>query len=327
MKRLLILVLALTTLGGVTYAYLAQRQVTGPLTGLPVSVDASDRRPVAVMIDNLSPDARPQSGLDRASLVLEALTEGGITRFMAVYLENDAPVVGPVRSTRIYFNAWAAGLGVIFGHDGGNVDALQELPGLNGIYNEDAARIPGPYTRSSARVAPHNEYTSTSRLRSFAASHGGVVTASGLSLPHKDDAPASQRPGPLDIHVQFSYGDYNVDWRYDPRTNTYLRSVGGSPHVEATTGKQLSAKNVVVMFTTETSDPDPYTPESIKLGTEGSNQAIVYEDGRAIKGTWNKPTVTSPLQWRDESGKPISLNKGNTWVEVVPIGNGVSVSP
>ena len=38
-----------------------------------------------------------------ASTVFETLAEGGVTRFMAVYLEHDARKVGPVRSTRMYF--------------------------------------------------------------------------------------------------------------------------------------------------------------------------------------------------------------------------------
>ena len=42
------------------------------------------------MIDN-HPDAYPQTGLDHALVVFEALAEFGITRFMAVY----APGIGP----------------------------------------------------------------------------------------------------------------------------------------------------------------------------------------------------------------------------------------
>jgi len=66
----------------------------GPLSGLPTRPDLAKRRPVAVVIDNFDPDARPQAGLNRASVVFETVAEGGITRFMAVYLEKDAPIVG-----------------------------------------------------------------------------------------------------------------------------------------------------------------------------------------------------------------------------------------
>ncbi len=125
-------------------SYVAQDTLTdtgpglpGPLSGLPTRPALAARRPVAVVIDNYAPDARPQAGLNRASVVFETLAEGGITRFMAIYLEADAPIVGPVRSARIYFDSWADGLDVDYAHAGGNNDALAELPYMSSIINID----------------------------------------------------------------------------------------------------------------------------------------------------------------------------------------------
>ncbi|GAC1638212.1 MAG: hypothetical protein NVS4B2_27210 [Chloroflexota bacterium] len=325
-RKFLVPLFFLAVLGGAAYAYVANHRVAGPLTGQPVPRDTAGRRPVAVILDNFSPDARPQSGLNRASLVFETLAEGGITRFMAVYLEHEASTVGPVRSARLYFNAWAAGLGVIFGHDGGNVDALQQLPTLGGIANVDAGRDPTPFHRISSRAAPHNEYTGTPQLRSDVSLHGGSLDGAPPALPHKDDAPAGRRPAAFALNIAFSSPDYNVDWRYDRAANDYLRSMGGTPHVEATTGEQLTAKNIVVMYTRETSAYDPFTPGSIHLQTEGTGPATVYRDGQAISGSWSKPSVQGSLQWLDAGGRPIDLNRGTTWIEVVPVGTPVTTS-
>ncbi len=66
------------------------------------------RRPLTVMIEN-SLESRPQSGLSNADIVYEAMSEGGITRFMGVYYcgvlrgSSESYDVGPVRSARIYF--------------------------------------------------------------------------------------------------------------------------------------------------------------------------------------------------------------------------------
>lgn len=324
MRRLLIPLFLLAAIAGGAYAYVVNRHVAGPLTGLPVNNDIASRRPIAVMLDNLSPDARPQSGLENASLVFETLAEGGITRFMAIYLEKDAPAIGPVRSTRLYYNSWAAGLGVIFGHDGGNVDALQQLPSLSDIYNEDADRVSGPFYRTTSRQVPHNEYTSTGRLRGYAQDHGGNTSGIKYSLPHKDDAPVSARPTHFSLSIQFSYADYNVSWQYDPVANDYLRSMGGVPHLEASTGDRLRAKNVVVMYTDETPASDPYTEGAIHLRTEGTGKATVYQDGGIIEGTWSKPSVEAPLVWLGHDGNSIKLDRGTTWVEVVPAGNAVN---
>lgn len=329
MKRILLVALVIVVvaaIAGGAYAYMASQNTTAPLTGLSVGQSLANRRPIAVMLDNYSPDARPQSGLSQADLVFETLAEGGITRFMAVFQSRDAGMIGPVRSTRLYYNTWAAALGVIFGHDGGNVDALQQLPTLTSIYNEDADKIVGPFWRISSRAVPHNEYTSTTRLRNFAASHGGSTTGVAMSIPHKDDAGLSQRPSSFTLSIAFSSPDYAVTWQYDRGANDYVRSMGGTPHVDAATGKQITAKNVVVMYTTETSAYDPYTPGAIHLGTVGSNKAVVYEDGTAVQGTWHVASVGAPLQWLDGNGNQIKLNKGSTWVEVVPTGTSVTTS-
>jgi hypothetical protein len=321
----LLLLVILAVAGGAGFAYYVARHVDSPLTGEPVAPNVAKQRAIAVMIDNISPDARPQSGLAQASMVYETLTEGGITRFMAVFLDHEASKIGPVRSTRLYYNSWAAGLGVIFGHDGGNVDALHQLPDLTSIANVDADVHPKPFYRTTDRLAPHNEYTSTAALRSFASSLGESTTGAPPALPFKSDAPTGQRPTPFTLSVDFSTPEYNVAWQYDPGTNTYLRSMGGRPHVDAVTGQQLAAKNVVVMRTVESAAYDPYTPGAIHLQTEGTGAVTVYRDGISVTGTWDKPSVDAPLRWLDTAGNPIPLDRGVTWVEIVP--EGASVTP
>ncbi len=108
-----------------------------PLDGLPTTRALALRRPLAIMVENFAPDSRPQTGLGPASVVFETVAEFGITRFMAVYQEHDAPVVGPVRSARVYYDHWAEGLHAIFAHAGGNSDALRELWGLSNLVNID----------------------------------------------------------------------------------------------------------------------------------------------------------------------------------------------
>ena len=69
------------------------------------------KRPFAVMLDN-HPNAYPQTGMQKATIIYEALAEFGITRFMALYVPGkteDVPVLGPVRSARLYYVQWAMG--------------------------------------------------------------------------------------------------------------------------------------------------------------------------------------------------------------------------
>lgn len=91
------------------------------------------RRPATVMIENHK-DARPQSGLSKADVVYEAVAEGGITRFMAVfYCGGVAQEVkmAPIRSARVYFVNLAAGYGYfpIFLHQGAANRLCSNCPG------------------------------------------------------------------------------------------------------------------------------------------------------------------------------------------------------
>ncbi len=52
------------------------------LTGIQISLELNKRAVTGVMIEN-SPEARPQSGLQDAGVVYEAIAECGITRFLA----------------------------------------------------------------------------------------------------------------------------------------------------------------------------------------------------------------------------------------------------
>ena len=108
---------------------------TSVLNGAEVEKTDAERRPIAVMVEN-HPDSRPQSGLSDASLVYEAITEGGITRFMAVYGPNVPKKVGPVRSARTYYIDWLQEYSALYAHVGGNLDALKKIKSLN-IYDLD----------------------------------------------------------------------------------------------------------------------------------------------------------------------------------------------
>ena len=117
------------------------------------------------MLDN-HPDAYPQTGLDEAAVVFEALAEYGVTRYMAVYAPEFAPIqgnIGPVRSARIYFVQWAMGFRAIYAHAGGSPAGLERLAADNNTLVIDidfvALEDKGFFDfsrRDNNRRAPHN---------------------------------------------------------------------------------------------------------------------------------------------------------------------------
>jgi hypothetical protein len=91
--------------------------VRAPLTGVLVPPEVAAQHPIAVMIDDHG-DARPQSGFNAASVVWQAPAEGGIPRYMLIFQENIPATVGPVRSARYYYIAWAAEWRAVYAHSG-----------------------------------------------------------------------------------------------------------------------------------------------------------------------------------------------------------------
>ncbi len=285
--------------------------VPSTLTGLPVAPSVNQRPITAVMIENLPP-ARPQSGLSQAGVVIEALTEGGITRFIAFFQDQLAANVGPIRSARPYYLDWALGFDAPLAHVGGSPTALAEIPAL-GVKNLDYMFYPGYYTRITSRPAPHNVYTSISRLMSLEASLGWT-SSSFTGWARKADSP-SKNPNATNIDFTLSYSTYNVSYSYSPSTNSYNRSEGGAPQIDANTGKQISPKVVIGMVVPWSQGPmDSSNAYYSVYQTTGSGQAYVFQDGTVTVGQWNKPTPQSPLTFTTQSGQPLKLNAGQTWI-------------
>ena len=72
-----------------------------PTTG--TAYDAPpEYKPMSVMIENQS-QARPQTGLQQADIIYEAMAEGDITRFMCIFNDQKPSVAGPIRSARLYY--------------------------------------------------------------------------------------------------------------------------------------------------------------------------------------------------------------------------------
>lgn len=124
------------------------------------------------------------------------------------------------------------------------------------------------------------------------------------------------------VHIEHwpDYAQYYVDWVYDPTTNSYNRKNGGAAHLDKNTGKQLNAKNVVAIFTSESSANDGYENNAHLLyDTVGSGDAIVFMDGREIKGKWSKDSRTDKTIITDANGEVIEFNRGKIWFHILPL--------
>lgn len=291
-----------------------QTKYYSPLTGLLVKDEAATKMPVtAILIPNDTYSARPSSGLKSSGIVFEAICEGGITRFLALYQQAKPKVVGPIRSVRMYFISWLAPFNASVIHYGGNMDALVEI--RNGSYRDvDQMLDSSASWRDPARSNPNNAFTSFEKIDAVNTAKGYIESDFvGFS---RIDGKASSSPTATNINVDISTEPFNSSYVYDKRTNTYSRSQGGQPHIDSE--GQITPSSIVVMNVEERSMSEPESHEEIT--TIGSGPVKIFQNGKVIEGTWNKPSQFEQIEFFDSEGNDIPLVRGQTWITAVPNG-------
>ena len=316
------------------------------------------RRPIAAMIENHA-DSRPASGISKADVVYEAVAEGGITRFLAVFYcgaSAEEVKIAPVRSARIYFINWAQEYGEfpIFMHVGGANDfagygdtnrdarALEYLESIgwrvpkgndfDTTYDSGFPVFWRNYERLGKAVATeHTMMVSLDEAYAQAEKRGyGAEDEDGVAWDEKfvtwrfSDDKKSDSPDASKISFEFwsNKSDYNVIWNYDSSLNAYLRENDGQKFTDFEDKSQVSAKNVVVMFVKERGPVDKNL--HMLYTTTGTGEALILQNGNAIEGTWRKDKKDSRTKFLDEKGAEITFVRGVIWIEAVPAGNEVS---
>jgi hypothetical protein len=299
--------------------------VTSPLSGLEVAPELAARPVTGIMIEN-SLDARPQSGLQDAGVVYEAIAEGGITRFLALFQDTSPQYVGPVRSLRPYYLDFAAPYQASIAHVGGSPDALTQV--RSGAYRDiDQFFNSGSYGRISSRYAPHNVYTSFAKLDALNQKKG--YTKSEYTPWKRKDDKVAAAPTASHIDVKISSPLYYSHYDYDKNSNTYMRSEGGKPHLQVTSaddrsGTQIHPKVVITLVMSyNVIDRAGHSG----YGTTGSGQIYVFQDGTVVKGTWSKADRNSMFDFKDAAGQPLALNGGQTWLVAVKSPSEVASAP
>lgn len=291
----------------------ATETTLSPLTGLAIEKETLKRRPLAVMINN-STSARPQSGLDKADMVYEFLAEGGITRLLAIYIHNDVEEVGPVRSARPYFVVKALEFDALYAHCGGSTDALEDIKRYNVADLDEFTIGKKAFWRSSDRVAPHNLYTSTDNLWTYANTKklNTPVNLPGFKFLAKGEDTLGQRAE--NIFIKYSSKNYNVTYKFNAASKTYLRFNGDAAHVDKVSGKQLEASNILIQYAPTLAHDD----SRLDIDLMGEGKALLFNNGKVQNGSWKKNSLNEQTVFLDETGNEVKLVPGQTWIQVVP---------
>lgn len=287
------------------------------LDGVKTTSDKANLFPTAIVVENYR-DVRPQNGLKDAGVVYEALAEGGITRFLAIYAsEEDINIIGPVRSARHYFVDIAEEYGGIFAHIGGSPQALGILSFEEYLTDLNQFTYSQYYWRDENIAAPHNLFTSSEKMafaiRDLISEEEVEGDYEGWKFVNKKkdiEAEDGSR-----VIIDYSLDDYKVEWKYNKEDNNYTRWNGGEEQTDANSEDKITAKNIIVQHC-ETGLLEGET-ERLDIKTQGTGNAKIFKDGEYIEGTWKKENRGDRTKYYDTNNQEIEFNRGNSWVEIV----------
>src|SRR4030042_3586425 len=194
-----------------------------PLTGLQMAEPALGmRRPLDIKVDNY-PGSRPPSGLDKADVVFEHFAEGAITRFSAIFLCQDAQLVGPVRSARLIDVEHLVDMfDAVLVHYGA---ANRVLPMIRagGLPDMDGYFGAGGFFTASGRVSPFNKYCDTNALRTEVEEQGWERPADRPGFVFSESVEWDERAS--EIKVVYAPQSW-ARWQHDADLGLYRRYAG-----------------------------------------------------------------------------------------------------
>ena len=287
-------------------------------------------RPWAVMLKN-RPSDRPQIAISEADVVYEAVEDLGVTSLLGIFYENRPVEIGVVGDLKYYFASFALEYSPFLIFNSGPESAIDKpnlvdptvdiykFIGSYGLYSISQEKngdkifskvINGNQTQNLLDIGKLYNY-----LGMVYGSYLWVDSDNYSSWVFKGDL-----PNPTVKEVSFNFWDlvdYEVKWVYNLGQNNYLRYQGGVTFTDKKSGEQVKAKNIILLFVKESQVSDSYS--NLKYDLVGKGDAFFYVDGGYIEGNWEKLTQTSKTKFYDKQGSEVKLNKGNIWVEILPV--------
>lgn len=291
----------------------------------------SNTRPIAVMINNIGVAREVQTGLQDAYLVYEMIVEGGLTRLMALYKDANTERIGSIRSSRHYYLDYALENDAIYVHWGYSEFAQQDITKLkinniNGLiygnkyfWKDDTLNVATEHRAFSSMKLIHDGieklgYRTTTENKSLLNYSIEKIDLSSL----KGAIPANN------IAIRYSKS-VTSSYEYDSEAGNYKRSVNNKPHIDAITKKQNTAKNIITYQVKNTTISGDYKDRQ-NLDNIGEGTGYFISNGYAVPITWNKESRNSKTIYRLEDGTELKVNDGNTYIQIQPEGEELSIS-
>jgi len=284
-------------------------------------------RPYAVMINNIS-TARPlQSGLQDAYIIYEMIVEGGITRYLALFLDADTERIGSIRSARHYYLDYALENDAIYVHHGKSPQAQSDFSTLKIDRIEVDNTKTGWRDKSLNVPSEHTLFSSIEKLNNGIGNKRTTrnndllfdYSADAIDLSKMENAEVAN-----EVSIVYS-NSIKSSYTYDEENQVYKRFVNGKEHKDYVTKEQYTFKNIITYQVKNSTIPgDTYGRQN--LDNIGSGTGYYISNGYAVKINWEKECRKCQTKYTYLNGEEIVLNDGNTFIQIQPKDEKLTIS-
>lgn len=281
-----------------------------PLTGQASDKEIKAARPLIVSIDNVG-SAIPQSWLSKADMVYEFPVEGKQTRLQAIFYSQFPEEFGPIRSTRPYFvDLTREYKGIFLAHGWSNEAKNYLKSGVVPYIN--AMDTDCKFYRVKDKSAPHNSYIKWSEVQAEIKEEGWWKEKQEIR-PFTFLEEGEESKGKAVNYIEFDSAAHS-EFTYNKKNNNYVRTINnGKEYIDKETGKSIKVKNVLVQ---KVSSKVLDSKGRLKIDMCAGGEAILFTNGKRIKGTWSRKDLDSRTIFKDNDGNEFKLSVGKTWVMV-----------
>lgn len=315
-----------------------------PLTGLKTSVtDPSNKRPVAIVVDNISNAYKNQKGLYQADILYEALVAPGITRYVAIIEDYESVKdICNVRSGRDYHIDIAQGHNAILVCHGGSITnnynfyqlVISRLGSRYAFVDTKDEYVTGT-EEGGKKYGTIQNYKSRSDLlfdtvvngsalkimvtgkSSRFAKSGADYTGAPNGFKFGTSSASSSSISAKTVKVQFTMDNNtstkDVTFTYDSASDKYIRSQLPKEGTNIS-GEELSFTNVVFLGVEVTQGKGTEEdPRMALIDVTGSGKGYYCYGGKMVAIRWSK-TAKGALRLMTENGAELTLSAGNTYI-------------
>lgn len=287
--------------------------------------EESKSRPYAVMINNVDGARKLQSGLQDAYMVYEMMVEGGITRYLALFLDQTTARIGSIRSARHYYLDYALENDAFYVHHGYSPQAREDWSklGVDRIEVNDVTT--GWRDKTASKTYEFTLFSSIEKLNKGIGSKRTERNKDLLlnySADELDFSSTENKKVANTVNIKYSNITRN-NYIYDANNKVYLRSVNGTKQTDYVTDKQLTVKNIIV-YSVKYSRIDDYGRQTID--NVGTGNGYYISNGVAVPITWKKDSRSSQTIYKLENGEELKVNDGNTFIQIMPTSGSLEIT-